>query len=62
MFIVFVGITSALLCHTRFRAVENSSKYWFLWISFLLGQDGGFMIPVQATLCNELILHIEIGS
>ena len=31
----FVGLTSALLCHTRFPAAENCSQYWVLLVSLL---------------------------
>ena len=32
-FRVFVGPTSALLCHTRFPTADHCSHRWFLWIS-----------------------------
>ena len=35
MFRVLVGLTSALLCHTRCPAAENCSQYWFLLTSLL---------------------------
>ena len=35
VFRVFVGLTSALLCHTRFLAAENCPLFWFLWTSLL---------------------------
>ena len=31
----FVGLASALLCHTRFLAAENCSQHWFLMTSLL---------------------------
>ena len=32
---IFVGLTSALLCHNRFPTAEKCPPYWFLWISLL---------------------------
>ena len=41
VFRVFVGLTSALLCHTRFLAAETCSQYWFLLTSLLCSSRNG---------------------
>ena len=56
VFRVFIGLASALLCHTRFPAAKKCSQYWFLWTSLLCSNR--IEDVVFDVVCNEVFSSV----